>query len=63
MGKEELSLSPEEAAKRAKIIVEESPWDKEGVHGQLDQLLCAVFKQQGFDSLVEVFKNTDKWYA
>lgn len=55
--------TPEQAAEYAQKLVKEYGADKEAVHGYLDDLLCSVLRELGYEKLVEIFENTEKWYA
>jgi len=37
--------------------------DTEVAHGDADDLLCMLLKELGFDELVAIFEDMDKWYA
>ena len=37
--------------------------DKEAVHSDMDDLLCEVLIELGYKEGVDIFFNTDKWYA
>ena len=56
-------MSPEAFKKEMERIVEVKDWDIEVMHGQMDDLMCDVLKSLGYRSGVEVFLDTDKWYA
>ena len=37
--------------------------DPESLHGKMDELLCAVLRELGYEQGVRVFENTERWYA
>lgn len=37
--------------------------DIEGRHYEMDDLMCEILKEMGFDELVDIFNETEKWYA
>lgn len=37
--------------------------DIEGRHYGMDDLMCEILKEMGFNELVEIFNETEKWYA
>ena len=56
-------ISPKEFAKDMERIVADKDWDREVMHELMDDLMCDVLKSLGYRSGVEVFLDTDKWYA
>lgn len=55
------NITPEEFYQRMLKILECG--DKEVAHINMDELLCETLKQLGYSKGIEVFENTDKWYA
>ena len=37
--------------------------DEELCHIELDNLLCELLEELGFKEIVDVFKNSEKWYS
>lgn len=37
--------------------------DTEVAHIEMDELMCKVLIELGYDEGVEIFRTTDKWYA
>lgn len=37
--------------------------DEELIHQRLDDLLCDMLSQLGYDEGAEIFKKADKWYS
>lgn len=56
-------ITPKEATEKAKKIVEKDFHDPEVSHQELDGLLCEVLESAGYGELVEVFRESAKWYA
>jgi hypothetical protein len=48
-------------ASRARDLAQSG--DVEGRHIRLDELLCEALEEHGEEELVEVFRDTGKWYA
>ena len=38
-------------------------YDKELTHDAMDNLMCEVLTELGYEDGVKVFQETDKWYA
>ena len=38
-------------------------WDEEMAHVKMDDCLCALLKELGFEEIVEIFESQAKWYA
>ena len=68
---ETLLLTPEEFAKAMKDISdklvnppEDCPYyDEEDAHMEMDDLMCDLLRSLGYGDGVDIFENTDKWYA
>lgn len=64
-------LTPEEFAKAMKDISDKlaNPpkyrpyYDKEDAHMEMDDLMCDLLRSLGYGDGVDIFDNTDKWYA
>lgn len=37
--------------------------DIEARHVEMDDLMCEILKEMGFNELVDIFNETEKWYA
>ena len=55
-------ISAEEFAKQMKEL-QETCKDREAVHSKMDTLMCDVLTELGYGEGVEIFKDTDNWYA
>lgn len=66
-----LLLTPEEFAKMMKDISDKlvNPpecrpyYDKEDAHIEMDYLMCDLLRSLGYGDGVDIFENTDKWWA
>lgn len=38
-------------------------WDKESEHMNADGLLCDLLEELGFEEVVEVYNEIEKWYC
>ena len=56
-------MSPEEFAKKMQEIAEECGGDCEASHSTMDDLMCQVLRELGYDEGVEIFEDTEKWYC
>ncbi len=54
-------IREDQAILDAKEIIEE--YDTESSHSKLDDLLCDVLDSLGYEALVKVYKDADKWYS
>ena len=70
-GFEDSPLTPEEFAKAMEDISDKlvNPpkdrpyYDEEDVHIEMDDLMCDLLRSFGYGDGVDIFENTDKWYA
>lgn len=37
--------------------------DVEARHSEMDDLMCEILSKMGFNELVDIFNETEKWYA
>lgn len=66
-----LLLTPEEFAKMMKDISDKlvNPpecrpyYDEEDAHIEMDYLMCNLLRSLGYGDGVDIFENTDKWWA
>lgn len=64
-----VAITPEEFAKKMKeikdaYIDEDEDWnDVEDVHFDMDVLMMEVLRSLGYGEGVDIFDETDKWYA
>ena len=56
-------MTPEEFQIKMQEIKNNYGGDEEAFHGKADDLLCEVLIELGYKNGVEIFKNSDKWYA
>ena len=54
-------MTPEEFAKEMKNIQEKC--DTEDGHIAMDDLMCKVLCQLGYEEGIKIFVNTGKWYS
>lgn len=54
-------MTPEEFATKMRELSDSG--DLEGAHVEMDDLMCEILKSLGYGEGVEIFENTDKWYA
>lgn len=55
-------ISPKEFAEEMKRIAERKT-DEEACHIEMDDYMCDVLRQLGFEEGVATFMNTPKWYS
>ncbi len=53
----------DEFSDRMRAIKEEFGGDFEEAHCLADALLCEVLRKEGYNQLVDLFIDIDKWYA
>lgn len=58
---EEHLMTPEEFAKEMQDAY--CKYDKERSHIKMDRLMADLLRQLGYGEGIDVFENTDKWYA
>ena len=56
-------LTPGEFASRMGELAERYKDDDELCHVYMDELMCKVLREHGFDKGVDVFDESPKWYA
>ncbi len=65
--KEEMIMTPEEFEERMKqLSAIDSGYpgcDMEDRHREMDNLMCELLGSLGYGAGVEIFQETDKWYA
>lgn len=44
-------------------IKNDGNFDRELSHIEMDELMCKVLIELGYEEGVEIFRSTDKWYA
>lgn len=54
-------LTPQEFAEKMESLTMNI--DTEGMHWDMDDLMCETLKALGYEEGVEIFENTLKWYA
>ena len=63
----DFAMSPEEFKKRMNSIRKNHKLitgaELEDVHILMDTLMCEVLRELGYSEGVDIFMNTDKWYA
>ena len=59
----EITITPEEFAKRMQEIHDRYLDDEEVVHSEMDDLMCELLRQLGYGEGIDIFDNTHKWYA
>lgn len=59
--KNEKILSPKDFELIMKRICSQK--DKEGRHIDADRLMCNLLEKLGYGKGIEIFENTEKWYA
>jgi hypothetical protein len=60
--KEQKMISPKEFADEMRRIAEKNT-DEEMCHIEMDDYICDVLRQLGFEEGVAIFEDTPKWYA
>ena len=53
--------TPQEFAEKMKSLAVSN--DTENRHSDMDALMCETLRTLGYEEGVEIFENTDKWYA
>jgi hypothetical protein len=56
-------MSPKEFTKKMKEIAKKYEGDEEAVHAKMDELMCDTLTKLGYGDGVDIFIETDKWYA
>ena len=56
-------ISPKEFSEEMTRIAEERTGDEEMCHIEMDDYMCDVLRQLGFEEGVAIFMDTPKWYA
>lgn len=56
-------MTPEEFTERMLAISKTMGLDLEGTHIEMDDLMCEALNCLGYGDGVEIFKETEKWYA
>lgn len=56
-------MDPKDFYEEMLKIQEAYSGDSEAVHTEMDEPMCMVLKDLGYEKGVEVFENTEKWYA
>ena len=56
-------ITPEEFAKAMLDIRDKCGKDVEQCHSLMDELMCSVLKENGYEVGVFIFEHTDKWYS
>jgi hypothetical protein len=46
-----------------KRIIKECKGDLEDLHVEMDEYLCKLLVDLGYEDMVEVFEEQEKWYA
>lgn len=59
----EITITPEEFAKRMQEIHDRYLDDEEVVHSEMDDLMCDLLRELGYGEGVDIFDKTHKWYA
>lgn len=54
-------ISPKDFADRMRELAKNG--DIERMHVDMDDLMCEVLEDCGYKDAVEIFRNTEKWYA
>jgi hypothetical protein len=55
-------MTPEEALEKLKDLNNRGS-DPKASHVEADGILCSLLSSMGYEEIVEVFKDIDKWYA
>lgn len=50
-------------AERMREIASQYADDKEVCHEEMDKLMCETLRNVGYGKGVDIFENTDKWWA
>lgn len=56
-------MTPEEFEKRMQEIENKYIGDLEARHGEMDDLMCEVLRSLKYCAGVNIFENSEKWYA
>ena len=56
-------MTPEEFFNEMWMIRARCGNDEELVHGEMDDLMCHLLRELGYEKGVEIFEDTPKWYA
>lgn len=63
MQNDKAAMTPDEFYRRMRRIMQSAWEDRERAHAEGDDLMCELLTQLGYDRGVQVFRNTEKWYA
>ncbi len=58
-----MTITPEEFYKQMKELHEKFGEDEEVAHSMMDDMICKVLMELGYQEGVDVFRNQAKWYA
>lgn len=56
-------MTPEEFKNKMELINEEYCDDNEAKHVCMDRLMCELLSSIGYEEGIDIFRDTDKWYA
>ena len=56
-------MLPEEFKEKMQDINKKYENDVEAKHSKMDDLMCEVLKQHGYDEGIDVFEKTELWYS
>lgn len=56
-------MTPEEFKKEMQQIKDDYGDDREVVHVKMDELMCKVLVSLGYHEGVQIFNDTEMWYA
>lgn len=56
-------MTPDEFKNEMLKIDEKYGGDLESCHAYMDDLMCSLLTDLGYKDGIEIFNNTDKWYA
>lgn len=56
-------MTPEQFKEQMYEVKEAYSPDYESIHRGMDELMCELLKSLGYSDGVDVFINTEKWYA
>lgn len=54
--------NPNNAEKALKELIEKYGYDTSLCHQKADKLLCRILKELGFENVVKIFEELNKWY-
>ena len=57
------AMTKEEFAREMQDIVDKVGWDIEKAHSQMDDLMCQMLRELGYDTGVDIFEVQEKWCA